>query len=806
MSEKAFSITISATSDEAIAAFKAVTGATDEAKESTANWAEKLLGMNAAWELIEKGAGVISSVGGMFKDIASGAVDFLSAGGEFSEQMGAMSNVAAKFGQDGEQVLKTVQEITGNTTDMGASMGIASKAIAAGLSGADMETALTYAKRWSEATGQSFEEASTVMLRAMQTGSMGVLERMGLIADESTTTADALQQMADKLEYMKEPSFNFADAMGSIGNSFTEFSTRIADAIQDAPALGELFDGLAGSLFEFVKGFDYSVFTEWSEVIVETLQILWNEFGSAFDGIVDIVSSAFSGLGDVGVKQFVTGVVDGLYVILETAASTWNDIVNLFQTVNMGDWIGEFVVLVTEAFSAIVLVAGRAVEGVMTPIGQAIDEMFGLVQDLAATMPNISDYLGFDPKNLDSVRELGRSIADVGTSAMKMGDEIAVAGHEFATSFQGVNSAAEGWKVNVDAIGKSHESVLGEINKIDYSPVVADLGDVEKASTAAFGAGTQDQVKANKEALKERQEDELTALDQRQEAIMDALDDRQGAEADALKERHSDELESIKERRNAAMEALQDQKDAEQAALEDSLEIERSESDKRQKDDLKKIDAKYKQEEQKLKDFESWVRANVTDKDLQNYYKDDIARKREALKDQKAAELERLKDLQKAEDTALKKRQEEEKKALKKTYEERKKAAEKALEEEQKAAKQAQEEERRALKDRQEDEKKSLKQRQTEETDAFKRDQKLGKATTAEGRETGKEIGRGIKEGMAESETAVLPGEEKAMAGGNRDINFILEGADEFMNSFFQKFMNRAIEEAERKGLVVVTQ
>ncbi|HNW36396.1 MAG TPA: hypothetical protein PKM25_15765, partial [Candidatus Ozemobacteraceae bacterium] len=348
---------------------------------------------------------------------------------------------------------------------------------------------------------QSFEETSALMIRAMQTGSMGVLERMGLVVDQSTTTGDALAQMAAKLEYMKEPSFNFADSMTSVDKSFTEFEARIGKAIQNAPTFGEAFDGIAKSMFDFVKGFDYSIFTEWAEVGLQTLKILWDAFGETFDGIVSIFDTAFGQAGTTSAKQFVKGIVDGLFVIGETAAMTWNDIIGLFQTANIGDWLGELVVVITKAFSTIVLVAGESIAGVMEPIGTAIDEMFGLIQDLAATIPDLSSYLGFDPKNLDSARELGRSLSDIGTSASSMGRNIANAGNEFANSFTGINDTVENWKVNTDSLATKHGDILSAIDKIDYKPVANDLQAVKKASEDAFSMKNLNKLNARSKTI-----------------------------------------------------------------------------------------------------------------------------------------------------------------------------------------------------------------------------------------------------------------------------------------------------------------
>jgi len=491
MADKDLKITISASSEEALAAFKALQGATESAEKSTTSWAETLTGLNSAWELMGKGVGVLTSVGNGFLDVAKGASDFVGAGGEFGEQLSQFSNVASEFNQDGEDVLRTIQEITGNTADLGASMGIAAKAIAAGLSGPDLETALTYAKRWSEATGASFEEASTIMTRAMQTGSYTILERMGLIVDESTTTGQAIAQMADKLNYMKEPAFNFSDSMTSMDKSMEEYNKRIGKAINDSPTLAKLIDGLAQSLFEFVKGFDYSPFTEWTEVGMQTLEILWDAFGETFDGIADIINAAFGEVGTISAKQFIRSIVDGIFIIAETAGETWNDILGLFRMFNIGDWMGTFVSSITNAFSAIVLAVGKTTAAIMVPIGNAIDRVFGMVQDLITSMPKLAEYIGIDPNDLNSVRELGRGLADIGDTASGMASDIANTGLDFAAKLN-LNESAKGLEFDMVDFARKRDKAMSGINAIDYKPAVMNAASISKAARTSFTARDRD--------------------------------------------------------------------------------------------------------------------------------------------------------------------------------------------------------------------------------------------------------------------------------------------------------------------------
>jgi len=146
----------------------------------------------------------------------------------------------------------------------------------------------------------------------------------------------------------------------------------------------------------------------------------------------------------------------------------------------------------TNALSAIVLAVGKTTAAVMAPIGSAIDRMFGMIQELVSSMPQLAEYLGFNPSDLDTVRAMGRTISEVGDTASAMASDISNAGFSFAENFQGLNQTSKDWEVNLKGIADKHDQVVSSIDKIDYKPAIIKSKKLDTTAKATFTSRDRD--------------------------------------------------------------------------------------------------------------------------------------------------------------------------------------------------------------------------------------------------------------------------------------------------------------------------
>lgn len=471
----AFKVLIEAQPDQAVDAFQKILDASNKAKDGTTDWSSVVTGLNQGWELASKviggAADAIVTIGEKAFEAAKSVGEFVAAGGEYSEQKTQLDNLANSYGTSGDAIVQMIQKITEGTTSIGDTMRVAAKAVASGMSGPDMETALTYAKRWSEATGQEFDAVAESITNAMAKGKFAALKEMGLIVEKGASVSDIVNQMRDTLGKFGDSGQNISDSFTSLNNTWEEFLLKIGKGLNDIPSLGKFFGELSEAALDFVQHFDGKVFTEWGEVGLQTLKAVFDAFTSNWPSIYEVVKTAF-GNSHTSAKEFFKGVTDLLFQLYESFGKAWNGIIDIFQGLNIGNWATTTLSAILTLFGQIAEAGSQLIGMLVKQVTDGVNSALGVLEALAINNPKTAEWLGIDPKQLEEARAALTSLADgAQETGNKVADFFKSAQEGVAGAFDNANQKAEGWKVNLDDIAKKHGEVSAAIDKIDYKPV-----------------------------------------------------------------------------------------------------------------------------------------------------------------------------------------------------------------------------------------------------------------------------------------------------------------------------------------------
>lgn len=411
----------------------------------------------------------LESLAKMSVDAGQAFAGFVARGGDFNEQFKQFNIFADSFGQSGTKIISTFKEVSNGTITAVDSMRIATKFLAAGIVGGDLETILTYAKKWSEATKEPFESVAESIASSFQKGTTRALKDVGLIVKTGATYASVIDLIKDKNQQFGETGVNLGDIFKSVSVRFDEFKTQIAGAIADSPALIKLTTDLADSFLWFINifGGNKTVVTNFFEVIFQSLDMLWSDGDATLNHFIGNIDDSFQN-GEKLAKTALTNV-------LSFYADTFQEIaVIVVGTVNtIMDALSVVGAIITKPLALI----GKAAAVVFNSVSDAIaslwadalnftrtfvSKMFGIF----ASFPNISDALG--------LTTLGRNIE---TSLREM--EIQIKGsadasraftQSMASGFMGADFEREkffeGMKIDVPDFTGQAAKATAAINKI----------------------------------------------------------------------------------------------------------------------------------------------------------------------------------------------------------------------------------------------------------------------------------------------------------------------------------------------------
>jgi hypothetical protein len=542
----AFKILVQAQPDQAINAFRDVLDATNKASSGVSSWTDKVLGMNQAWELGSKVMGVassaVSSMGGAFVDLAS-------RGGEFNELKSSFEGLAAGAGISAQGIVDSIKNISDGTVTVKESMTLANRAIVAGFSGPDIETAFKFAKKLSESGRGDFSELSNTIVDAMAKGETSVLGTFGIMAEKGESTASILKKMRDETGKFPEAAFNYQDSMTAIGKSFEDAKDYIGSAINNSESFQETIKWVQETVQSFLKSFDFSKITEWVNVAIESVKVLGQNMGIDFDSILKYMNSTWIG-GAETAKAFFAKIVEGAYTIKIGMSEAFNFILSGLNTASGG--FATFYNSIQYGFAEIGSYMEQTWTGAELALTKALIDMLGEVDKFQAATAGI---LGFEAS--DEITNLANEMNNVyiesakGAKMAKKENDLFLEslGADLEKNAEKAGHVFDDMFIDTSKSKKDMENLLGQLSSISGEAAEKASGEAIAAQRKALADYKAQQKAAHEEEkkrIKEREELEKQAYKEQAQAKKDAFEFELSEEQRAFKRKQEDDFEAYK--------------------------------------------------------------------------------------------------------------------------------------------------------------------------------------------------------------------------------------------------------------------
>lgn len=396
-----------------------------------------ITGLNQGFELVGKSIDIMKAAADIaFAAMAKGVelvgktIDLAALGGNFEEQRSQFENLANSYGKTGQKIIDTVKYVSSNTISELEALPVATKAIASRLQGPDLENVLTYAKKWSEAYGGSYESAAEAMFNAFSTGKYAVLKQMGLVIEKGMTTDEVLNLISNGLKRFGETGFNTGDKLAALNASVDDFWTKIGRAINATDVFDEVLGNLSDSFVDLIKIFDATPITK------------------AMDAVFAATKRMYNAIADTGV-------------------------LNVFAEISMGVTLG-----VMAMFDA---------------IGTGMVKTVGLARDTVATIAaimrdnpslNIGAGTYLDAENLAKAEvALNKFVKSSATSFMELEEGVASPGRQMTESLARALSKAEEFRFSLNKVPDDMNKIVDAAKKIpDELQRLYDLQDSRAAA------------------------------------------------------------------------------------------------------------------------------------------------------------------------------------------------------------------------------------------------------------------------------------------------------------------------------------
>lgn len=432
------------------------------------NYSGAITGLNQGLELLGKGFGFVKDAAGFAFNTINSGIELAKVGGAFQEQRSQFENLAASYKQNGQSIIDTVRETASYTVNEMDSIKVATKAMAAGLQGDNMKTALSYMKKWSEATGESFLSVSDRAFTALSSGKTALLNQMGLFIDKGDDLNAIVGKMSDGLKRFGTTGFNASDQFEALSASQDDFWRKVGQGVNNSEGFQKILTTLTDAVVGFVRGFNPAPVTLLFDLITDGAIDVYKTFADAFPAASKLLESLFTNPVQ-GAKELSRASVDVFYGIYKAAAEAVNGILETFKSINSNNLLGDLAAGVLKFFaysgSTFVNVVEKSVSFAADIVAKALS---GFGQFLANS-PRIADFLGIDPDAFNfkqSAEDLKQSVRTV-TGAFKLGfDDLFVKSGDL---FGGLNNKFEGLKTNLSDIDKAHKTALTSLKALEDS-------------------------------------------------------------------------------------------------------------------------------------------------------------------------------------------------------------------------------------------------------------------------------------------------------------------------------------------------
>lgn len=464
-------------------------------------YSKTVTGLNQGFELAGKTLGILECIASTaFAAVKTGAefafdgvkkaIDLASLGGAFDEQRNQFENLAKSYKVSGQAIIDTVKATSSNTISEFDSIAVGTKALAAGLKGEDMATALSYIKRWTEATGQSFtqvaEQVFTSLSSGLSSGRFSVLRQMGLVIEKGANVEDVVDAMAAGLKRFGATGFNTADELDSLTAAQDDLYRKIGQAINQSPLFQEALSTVAKAVNDFVREFDAEPIGVFSAEVLKAIIDAKSAALLAFPQISQAFSLTRKDIVS-GATQLSIEVSDIFFALAKSSANAFNlvlDSLKLTGAVGAFEVVFNGIVTAAAGSAALIIeIVGRALATTVGAVKTAMDAIASAIE----SSPTIADALGIDATEARNVvNRLGKLADDIDTGTTKMRNGVINIGNASTTAVSRISRAVENWRIGLDDVDGAHQRLnatikaVGEAAKDSYGQITAaDMAQVD---------------------------------------------------------------------------------------------------------------------------------------------------------------------------------------------------------------------------------------------------------------------------------------------------------------------------------------
>jgi hypothetical protein len=379
-----------------------------------------LTGLNQGFELVSKGINFMKGAADAAFGAINKGVELARIGGAFQEQRNQFENLAKSYGVSGQSIIDTVKKTSANTLSEFNSISIATRALAAGLQGQDLNNALSYVKRWSEATGESFDSVAERVFTSLSSGRYAVLRQMGLVIENGATLNDVTKAMAEGLKRFGDTGFNAADKLDAVTASQEDFNRKLGQGINNSEKFQAVLGTVSDRFVELINSFDPAPISAFVDFVIDGAISVYKSFNTAFPEVFKIIDNFFKTAASGG-QGWAKAFSDLFFEVLRAAATTINTIISIFTDLNKGNFISGFVDAVLSAFALVGGGFAALVSGLTNIIADTLKYIDQLALYYTRKFPKLAELIGLDNVNFSALGEGLRETVGVAAGALSSG-------------------------------------------------------------------------------------------------------------------------------------------------------------------------------------------------------------------------------------------------------------------------------------------------------------------------------------------------------------------------------------------------
>lgn len=408
------------------------------------------------------------------------AVELATKGGEFDEARNQFEFLAKSYSKNGQEIIDIIKDISGNTVTEFQAIPVATKALAAELTGDQMEKVLTYTKKWSEANGQNFESLASQVFEAFSRGKYSVLKTMDLTIESGEKVSSIVDKMGAGLVKFGDTGFNTADKVTSLTVAWDDFTTKIGQAINQNESWQKIFTEVEAAVVSFVKGFNPAPVKDFFDGIGAKLLYFYEVVKNRITEFNITWESSWKKIEEI-TNASVAAVVKTVAFIDKALGSgfTLEGIIKAF--LDFSQAVVDYTAIAAHAVVGFYETSASAFYGIILLIEKTTVTALKLVASFA-------DFIGIDITGsnlLDTITMLDfttkgfeQSLKDVGTSANGMRNTIDEAAKASTGAIESIRETSKDLKFPI-----SFEIKMAEF-QVDYGKIVDQINEFNK--TAKF--------------------------------------------------------------------------------------------------------------------------------------------------------------------------------------------------------------------------------------------------------------------------------------------------------------------------------